>query len=139
MREIASAVGRHKSRIGQIVASLNLAGEGRYSPLLIKRTWGISAEQHRDILKKYGRHPFQSYTNHRSGARVRGVEFHFTFWEWWTLWLSSGKWDQRGKGSNQYCMARTGDEGAYAVGNVRITTVADNQSERNKTGKYRVV
>jgi hypothetical protein len=66
----------------------------------------------------------------RRVARQRGVEFQLTFEEWCHIWLSSGHFHERGRGSHQYVMARFGDRGPYAVGNVRITTAHENNKER---------
>ena len=70
-----------------------------------------------------------AYTDHKSHAKRRGIPFLLTFEEWCAIWRESGKWDQRGHLSGQYVMARFGDTGPYAVGNVRICTAFDNLSE----------
>jgi len=67
-------------------------------------------------------HPRERWRVHRGHARDRGIEFTLTFEEWWKIWQDSGHWDQRGQGSNEYCMARHNDTGPYAVGNVSIIT-----------------
>lgn len=65
--------------------------------------------------------PFlKGYTQHKSNAKTRGIEFKFTFDEWEKVWLDSGKWDERGRGADKYCMCRVGDLGCYEVGNVFI-------------------
>lgn len=69
------------------------------------------------------------YRAHRKSARKRGVEFLLTFDEWLNIWTSSGHFNERGKGGNKYCMARFGDLGPYAVGNVRIITNGENNLE----------
>lgn len=65
---------------------------------------------------------------HRGSAKQRGIQFLMTFEQWWALWAPH--WDKRGytTGGN-LVMARTGDKGPYAVGNVRITTQGDNARE----------
>ncbi len=73
---------------------------------------------------KYG------YLDHKSRAKKRGITFLLTFEEWKTIWLDSGKWDQRGLAVDSYCMARHGDVGPYAVGNVRICTRRENNAEQ---------
>ena len=67
------------------------------------------------------------YNAHRSSAKGRGIEFLLTFEEWWALW--EPHWHMRGQASHQMCMCRTRDEGAYAVGNVRIATNKENKQE----------
>lgn len=76
--------------------------------------------------------PFlRAYQIQKSNARTRGVEFALTFDEWKELWIASGKWGERGRGSEKYCMCRTGDTGPYAVGNVYIDTNHKNLSDGN--------
>lgn len=65
-------------------------------------------------------------------AKARGIVFLLTFDEWWEIWEQSGHWENRGKKSGQYVMARFGDVGPYAVGNVRITTCNENASEQKR-------
>lgn len=72
-------------------------------------------------------HPYQMQKNN---AKRRGIPFLLTFEEWCGLWDSSGKWDQRGRYSGRYCMSRVGDEGPYAIGNVRISAWEDNLAEQ---------
>jgi hypothetical protein len=77
--------------------------------------------------------PFRkAYTQHKSNAKQRGIPFLLTFEEWKEVWLASGKWELRGRGADKYCMCRTGDAGAYAVGNVFIDRNAQNVSDGNK-------
>jgi hypothetical protein len=71
----------------------------------------------------------RAFHSHRKRARKCGIDFLFTFEEWAGLWETSGKWDQRGRGSDKYCMARFGDKGPYAAGNVRICTNRENLQE----------
>ena len=60
------------------------------------------------------------FNAHKSNAKRRGVEFLLTFEQWVDIWSESGKWDERGRGADKYCMCRIGDKGAYSVGNVFI-------------------
>lgn len=70
-----------------------------------------------------------AYRDHRGHAKSRGIEFLLTFSEWLTIWEASGKLAERGRTSGKYCMARFGDKGPYAVGNVEIKTINKNISE----------
>jgi len=72
----------------------------------------------------------QAFNNHSKDARARGIEFLLTFDEWLKIWTDSGKLAQRGRRSDQFCMARYGDKGAYVVGNVRIISGLENHRER---------
>lgn len=73
---------------------------------------------------------WSAFTQQRSKARQRGIEFLLTFEEWLMIWEKSGKWDQRGCRKDQYVMARFGDDGPYKVSNVRICTVSENYADR---------
>lgn len=75
----------------------------------------------------YAKTPLGAYQMHQSNARVRGVDWLLTFPQWWAIWVESGRWADRGNG--KHCMCRKGDTGAYAVGNVFISTVTDNNRQ----------
>ena len=66
---------------------------------------------------------------HQRNAAKRNIEFLLTFEEWLTIWLDSGRLAERGNKRHQYVMARFGDEGPYAVGNVKIITSGENLRE----------
>lgn len=66
------------------------------------------------------------YRSQLSNAKVRNIEWDFTFETWLTLWLCSGKYFLRGCKMHQYCMARHGDKGPYSESNVSIITMLDN-------------
>lgn len=68
--------------------------------------------------------PRAKYNQHRNTAKERGIVFSLTSREWWNLWESH--WEERGKST---CMCRTGDTGAYEIGNVRIDTYSNNKLE----------
>jgi len=70
------------------------------------------------------------YRSHKTRAKHRGIAFTLTFEEWWEIWRDSGKWEQRGSRTAQYVMARHKDRGAYAIGNVRICTAAENHTDQ---------
>lgn len=70
------------------------------------------------------------YWTHKQNAGRRGKEFLLTFSEWMTIWTESGHMNERGRSIHQFVMARYGDVGPYAVGNVRIITGAENRAEQ---------
>jgi hypothetical protein len=76
--------------------------------------------------------PIHKYHSHRRGAERRGIDFLFTFEEWWEMWQNSGKWEQRGNFKGQYCMARKGDVGPYSIDNVDIILSSQNSSDGRK-------
>ena len=80
--------------------------------------------------------PCTIYARQKAMAKIRNIEWHLTFEEWWDIWEQSGKYEQRGRGAGKYCMSRKNDIGPYAVGNVYIQTIDDNNREAHK-GKPR--
>jgi hypothetical protein len=70
--------------------------------------------------KVYAKTPRNAYATHKSHAKQRGIEFKMTFAEWFSVWTESGHWNERGHRHGCYVMARYGDVGPYAVGNVKI-------------------
>ena len=74
--------------------------------------------------------PKQKYRTAIYNAKVRGVLFKLTFAQWFYIWQKSGHWEERGFRKGQYVMARKGDKGPYAVGNVDIVTVTENNSSK---------
>lgn len=73
--------------------------------------------------------PQSKYSVHKACAKRRGIAFELTFEEWLTIWVNSGHFEERGRGANQYHMARHGDLGPYTVGNVKIITASRNTAE----------
>ena len=73
----------------------------------------------------------------KNNAKSRGVEWRLTLDEFAKIWLDSGHWGERGCHRGQYVMARRGDKGAYAVGNVRIVTVTQNHEEYKQSPEER--
>jgi hypothetical protein len=72
------------------------------------------------------------YTTHKCNAKQRGIPFLLTFEEWADIWQKSGHWDERGNKLDDYVMMRTGDTGAYKVGNVFIGKFRRNFNEGKK-------
>ena len=70
------------------------------------------------------------YSRQKSKAKHRGIDFLFTFEEWWDIWQKSGHWHERGLKCGQYVMARKGDVGPYSTGNVVIITTSENLAMR---------
>jgi hypothetical protein len=99
------------------------------------RKWkAANPERAAEIQRSYAaNHPEKvAYTRQRLQARKRGIEWLFTFDEWWAVWEASGKWKQRGTHKGQYGMSRFGDKGPYAATNVRICIMEENVSEAHK-------
>jgi hypothetical protein len=66
------------------------------------------------------------YSSQRNMALDRGIGWELTFADWWHIWETSGHYAQRGRRRGEYVMARIGDTGPYAVGNVEIITCSQN-------------
>ena len=69
------------------------------------------------------------FSTHKAGAKSRNIPFNFTFDEWYSFWLQSGYWHNRGNKKGQYVMSRYNDVGPYEIGNVFIQTAEDNHSQ----------
>jgi hypothetical protein len=85
--------------------------------------WGMSRSDLDAHISEYGRKALRAFTNQRSNAGKRGIQWNFTFREWWQVWLDSGKWECRGRHANDFVMARYGDKDTpYAADTVYICT-----------------
>jgi hypothetical protein len=82
----------------------------------------------------FAQSPRGRYSGHKATAKARGIPFLLTFEEWWLIWEASGRYSQRGKTLDSYCMCRVADAGAYTLGNVYIGTVRANLREQIKVG-----
>src|SRR5689334_21332753 len=60
----------------------------------------------------------KAFSQQRNAAKRRGIPFLFSFEEWWAWWQIEDRWSRRGKGRGKLAMARIGDMGPYAPGNV---------------------
>lgn len=74
--------------------------------------------------------PKRKFQEQRNAARRRNISFLLTFEEWWKFWQDSSHWYERGRNKGSYVMARFGDKGPYAVGNVKICTVEENAIDK---------
>lgn len=98
----------------------------------IARIWNMTLDDYLSHIDEWGTttqrgSPMERYIRQRNSARKRGIEWRFTFPQWWAAWQESGKWAQRGRGAG-YCMARHGDSGPYSPENVYICTIGENFS-----------
>ena len=91
------------------------------------------------LIKSAHGSPAHRYLFQRKNAQIRGIGWEITFPEWIGLWNESGHWSERGQGRSRYCMARFNDEGPYKLGNVYITTCADNVRDYQADLKVRGV
>lgn len=66
-----------------------------------------------------------AYLDQRHTSKQRGVAFELTFEEFEEFW--SEGFPARGRGRDDLCMARFGDEGPYQIGNIYVTTNSENK------------
>ena len=95
------------------------------------RKHGMTVDEYKaanKCLDKAGKCPSYRFQKQLQHSKERDIEWKLTFAEWWSLWEQSGKWLERGRGSG-YVMARHGDTGPYAVGNIKIISAKENHSE----------
>ena len=74
----------------------------------------------------------QKFNAHKASAKQRGIAFTLTYEQWLEVW--GDRLQNMGRGSDQYGMLRTRDEGGYEMGNVRIGSPKENQQERAVVG-----
>jgi hypothetical protein len=74
----------------------------------------------------------QKYLGQKGRAKERGIPFELTFEQWRDWWLATGHYHERGRKRGQYAMARVGDTGPYALGNIYCTTSTENVSASNE-------
>lgn len=68
----------------------------------------------------------KGYTQSKADAKCRGIEFLFTFEEWKSWWLQTGKWELRGRKAGCFQMCRKNDVGPYSLANVYCDTIEAN-------------
>jgi hypothetical protein len=66
--------------------------------------------------------------NNRFDANGVLIEFRLSFDEWYSIWIESGHFNDRGCSSGKYVMGRINDLGHYEVGNVCIILHSENIS-----------
>lgn len=70
----------------------------------------------------------------KGAARQRGIAFEITLEEWIAWWITNlgPAWqDKRGRAVGQYCMARKGDNGPYALWNIECILSTENTRYAN--------
>lgn len=88
--------------------------------------WGLSSAEAK-ALRRSG--ATRAYEQQRRNAHSRAIQWNLTLAQWWSLWQTSGKWEQRGRGKGKYVMSRINDSGAYEIGNVHIQLGQANSQE----------
>ncbi len=68
----------------------------------------------------------------KAQASYRKELWMLTFEEFQQLWL--GRWDQKGRGINDYCLTREDPEGAWVLGNINCIP---RHEHLRRSGKYK--
>jgi hypothetical protein len=79
----------------------------------------------------------RDYYKQASTAKQRGIVWSLTYQQWLAWWQAKlgPDWQaKRGRGKGLYCMARKGDVGPYALGNIKCMTFSANVSEMRTNG-----
>jgi len=83
----------------------------------------------------YSKEVRDKYDDQKWMAKCRGIEFKLTIdqWvNWWEANLGDDWLKKRGCKSGQYVMARIGDKGPYALGNIECITSNQNHKDAKK-------
>ena len=78
---------------------------------------------------------YYAYKEHERNSRRRDIDFLFSFEEWRDFWITDNRWFNRGRGKDNYVMARDGDTGPYAPWNVHLSTKDENRQETRFKGR----
>lgn len=87
----------------------------------------MSPEERKSWVDRGLKDPVKAYRQHAVNAGQRGIPFEMTFAQWWAIW--EPHYEQRGRSKGQMVMCRTGDQGGYSAGNVRVDTSQSNARE----------
>lgn len=154
LQQIGDKYGLSRERVRQLMTKhegMRQDGGGQHCKAVAKRQRS-AADRDAKYLSKYGctfdqyvevrtigremvrdgagiyQTPLRAFLSQRNNAKARGIYWDLTFWQWWTIWQESGKWELRGRARDAFVMSRFGDAGAYTAGNVYIGTLAENSS-----------
>lgn len=78
---------------------------------------------------------WRALLNQVLNAERRGIAFEMSPDEWWAWWQQDGRWQRRGYGKDKLVMARIGDAGPYAIGNIYCTTHTENLRDARANGR----
>ena len=73
----------------------------------------------------------------RSNARRYNEAWALSMWEWWELWRTSDRWEQRGRG--RHVLGRLDRSKPWALGNVAVVPMAAILASRWKGGLQAVL
>lgn len=61
---------------------------------------------------------YRCWIQHKNQANFRKEPYEITFEQYQELW--TGKWERKGRGTNDYCLTRIDSEGAWSLDNVEV-------------------
>lgn len=61
----------------------------------------------------------------------RHVQIDITMDQWIGWWVGTGKWKERGRGNDEYCMGRIDYEKPFSLDNIRLMTVLEMRRRAN--------
>ena len=67
-----------------------------------------------------------AYTAQKTKYQKRGVSFNISFDSWLNWWIDTGRLDQRGRGQNDFVMARIDPKKGYDIDNIVCRTKKEN-------------
>jgi hypothetical protein len=76
-----------------------------------------------------------AYRQHKGHAKARGIDFLLTFEEWCDWW--GDDFCNRGCTKGKLVMARHGDQGPYALWNIKKVTHSENAREAHEFRKFK--
>ena len=85
-------------------------------------------------VKQYEKTPMGRFVRQKASANRRGIPWELSFDDWWGIWQESGKWEERGNKTGQFCMGRKNDIGPYSKENVMIIPSSKNSQDSWKNG-----
>lgn len=91
--------------------------------------WGMSCDEVQSLRRSGVLHAFKQQ---KRNAEARGITWDLSLAQWWDVWQTSGKWEQRGRGKGAYVMSRIQDAGGYEFGNVHVQLAEENSREAVK-------
>lgn len=159
LEDIGSSFGVSRERVRQILhkyAGMTAKDGGAYIKMAAKRAerrrmreeqsyerYGCSRADMRglrdigkDMMDKghgYYSTPLGSFRSKRNNVIYNGGEWTLKVWEWWQVWVESGKWPEKGRGLGKYGMTRIDPAYGFVPGNVKIIKFGDWWGRRHES------
>lgn len=121
---------RSATRIKQEAASKH---EKKETYCILK--WGCTLDQWqllRSVHPDFEHTPIARFIQHRNNVAKKNISWSLSLWDWWSIWNESGKYHDRGRTKDSYCMVLKKNADSYEVSSVEIIKVADNLKKLSK-------